>query len=134
MNPQTTKRYHLAGENFEMTVEIDHALMAEDKLHEINRFWTSADLRLAAHDGSVLKAVLELLFCRVQRVVVEDPFGLNVQGVINAFAWVDHSGNRKSGEEGWPDMDGQYGIRIVDVSDVTLDEEPSISEFRRVER
>lgn len=121
MNPQTTKRYRLAGENFEMTVEIDYAVMTT------HRFW-GADLPVAAHDGSVLKAVLKRLFCRVQRVVIEAPFGLNVQGVINAFAWVDHRGNRKDGEEGWPDMDGQYGIRIVDVSDVTLDEEPSISE------
>ncbi len=126
----TTKRYRMSADNFDMTVEIDHAVMTEDKLHEINRFWTGAESRLYEKDGFVLGAVLELLFCRVQRVIVEDPFGLSLEGVINEFAWKDHRGNRKNGQEGWPDMDGSYGIRIVDVDEVLLDERPTIREVQ----
>lgn len=128
MSPETTKRYCLTGDNFEMTVEIDHAVMTDEKLHEINRFWTSAEHRLWIADDVVLNAVLELLFCRVQRLIVEDPFGLNLNGVLHAFAWKDNQGSRKNGEEGWPEMDGSYGIRIVSVTEIDLDDEPVISE------
>jgi len=124
------KLYRLLGENFAMTVEIDHDVMTEEKLHEINNFWTNAEWRLDKKDGVVLHAVLDLLFCHVQRLIVEDPFGLNLKGVLYAFAWKDAKGNRKNGEEGWPDMDGNHGIRIVDVDEVTLDEEPSIREVK----
>ncbi len=128
MSPETTKRYCLTGDNFEMTVEIDHAVMTDEKLHEINRFWTSAEHRLAMVGGFVLNTVLEMLFCHVQRLIVEDPFGLNLNGVLHAFAWKDNQGSRKNGEEGWPEMDGSYGIRIVSVTEVDLDDEPVISE------
>lgn len=123
----TKKCYRMIGDNFEMTVEIDHAVMTEEKLHEINNFWTSPKSRVADR-GTVLHAVLALLFQRVQRVVVENPFGLNVHGVLYAFEWKGHCGEPKNGEEGWPEMDGRHGIRIVSVTDVDLDEEPVISE------
>ncbi|WP_068634934.1 DUF2528 family protein [Thauera butanivorans] len=126
----STKRYRLSGDNFDMTVEVDHAVLTEDKLHEINNFWSAADHRLKEHDGSVLDAVLEMLFNHVQRLIVEDSWGLNLYGVLHEFAWKDDEGNRKNGQEGWPDMDGSYGISIVRVSDVDLDENPIIAEVQ----
>lgn len=125
-----TKRYRLSGDNFDMTVEIDHAVLTEDKLHEINNFWANANCWLDIHDGSVFRAVLSMLFNNVQRLIVEAPFGLNLHGVLHEFAWKDDKGNRKHGQEGWPDMDGSYGIRIVHVGEVDLDERPLIEEVQ----
>lgn len=128
MNPNTTKRYHLGGENFEISVEIDHAILTEDKLLEINRFWTGAEERIAESD-SVLNAVLKMLFNHVQFMAAESNFGVSVASLIRDFAWKDRQGNRKNGQEGWPDMDGSYGIRIVDCwSELFLDDNPRITE------
>lgn len=44
----------------ELTVEIDHDVMTDEKLHEINNFWSNADYRLE-RQGSVLNAVLVML-------------------------------------------------------------------------
>lgn len=128
MNPTTTKRYHLGGENFEMSVEIDHAMLTEDKLLEINRFWTGAEDRLA-ESGSAVNAVLKLLFLNVQQMAGESRFGVSVSSVIQEFASKDARGNPKDGQEGWPEMDGSYGIRIVDCwNELFLDDDPRITE------
>jgi hypothetical protein len=34
----------------ELTAEIDHDVMTDEKLHEINNFWSNADYRLSARD------------------------------------------------------------------------------------
>ena len=41
-------------------IEIDHDLMTEEKLHQINNFWSDSEYRLNKH-GSVLNAVLIML-------------------------------------------------------------------------
>lgn len=41
-------------------IEIDHDVMTEEKLHQINNFWSDSEYRLNKH-GSVLNAVLIML-------------------------------------------------------------------------
>ncbi|CTT58870.1 putative single-stranded DNA binding protein of prophage [Escherichia coli] len=41
-------------------IEIDHDFMTEEKLHQINNFWSDSEYRLNKH-GSVLNAVLIML-------------------------------------------------------------------------
>lgn len=124
------KLYRLHGDNFDMTVEVDHAVLTEDKLHEINNFWSAADHRLKEHDGSVLDAILEMLFSKVQFMVAEAGGLLSLNSALFKFSWRDRRGAYKDGEEGWPDMDGSYGIRIVEIGELTFDESPLIEEVQ----
>lgn len=96
-----------------MTVEIDHSLMTEKELHELNNFWSCAKDRLSDEGGNILNTVLKLLLERVLSVQFEQ--GLNTQGVINAFDW-DYNG----GQEGYPKLDGSSGIKLLDVDGFML--------------
>lgn len=96
----------------ELTVEIDHDVMTEEKLHEINNFWSNADYRLKRHE-TVLEAVLVMLAKEALLIALSQ--GYNTYGVVSEFDWSE--GN---GVEGWPSMDGSDGIKIthVDVSGI----------------
>ncbi|EFK2935836.1 DUF2528 family protein [Escherichia coli] len=96
----------------EIDIEIDHDVMTEEKLHEINNFWSEAKYRLMKHE-SVLNAVLIMLAQHAMLIALENNF--NTYGVVCEFDWKE--GN---GQEGWPPMDGSEGIKItgVDVSGV----------------
>lgn len=101
-----------------MKVEIDHDVMTEASLHDINNFWIDADKRLAMQDGSVLHAVLTMLLFEVLCVQLEGD--LNLVGVIESFNWEAKFG--RCGIEGWPKMDGTMGIRIVEVEGIVFQE------------
>ena len=85
-------------------IEIDHDVMTEEKLHQINNFWSDSEYRLNKH-GSVLNAVLIMLAQHALLIAISSD--LNAYGVVCEFDWND--GN---GQEGWPPMDGSEGIRI----------------------
>ena len=98
----------------EMTVEIDHSIMTEEQLHELNNFWSTATERIGDEDGNVLHAVLKLLLERVLLVQLEG--GYSIQGVINSFDWDYQHGN--GGQEGYPKLDGSSGIKLLGVDGV----------------
>jgi hypothetical protein len=104
------KRYALVDFNdeFLVTVEIDHDVMTDERLHEINDFWSGSKGRLSDARGSVLVAVLKLLHCELWWTQARAG-GLTRQGVIDAFAW--KNGN---GIEGWPSLDGSDGIELIE--------------------
>ena len=89
----------------ELTVEVDHEMVTESALAEINEFWSDHEYRAQKH-GSLLNAVLIMLAQHAIPMAYEH--GYNVYGVVSMFDWDD--GN---GQEGWPPMDGSYGIKIV---------------------
>ncbi|TQI78729.1 uncharacterized protein DUF2528 [Serratia fonticola] len=100
----------------DLIVEIDHDIMTEEKLHQINNFWTDSKGRLTDEDGNILHVVLKILGRRCFHLCTAD--------------WFDGSElAAKFDEEGWPPMDGSHGIRIIDcdelefdVSDITVSE------------
>ncbi|WP_321367647.1 DUF2528 family protein [uncultured Desulfuromusa sp.] len=94
-----------------ITVEIDHNIMTEEALHEINNFWSEAEDRLADADGNILNAVLTSLCEVVLRGLCAD--NLNIHGVILSFDW-ENSYFYDNAHEGWPKMDGSMGIKIID--------------------
>jgi hypothetical protein len=94
-----------------MTVEVDHSLITDKELHELNNFWSNAKDRLNDEGGNILNTVLKLLLERVLSVQFEQD--LNTQGVINAFDWDYQYGN--GGQEGYPKLDGSSGIKLLDV-------------------
>lgn len=95
-----------------MVVEIDHAVMTDEKLHEINRFWTEPEYRLARRDDNIVKVVLAMLARRAFHLAMES------FDVVREFSWKDGRG-----QEGWPAMDGSEGIKIIEVEEFDFDEE-----------
>lgn len=88
------------GEGY-LDVEVDHDLLTENSLYEINNFWIDADARLDDQEGNLLFAVLALL--------AERCFLLSYRGCWSASMLIDAFNQ----EEGWPPMDGSYGIKII---------------------
>lgn len=103
----------------EMHIEVDHDVMTEKQLHEINNFWSGADYRLKESGGSVLNAVLAHLAAAAMNVAVE--CYVNTEGVVEEF--------NGDGREGWPPMDGSEGFKItyVNVSEVFQIEDMAIT-------
>lgn len=91
----------------ELTVEIDHSIMTEENLEEINSFWSNDKYRIT-ECGSTLNAVLIMLAQEV--FSFENPLLAFTEYAIRRFDW-----DQDHGIEGWPKMDGSYGIKILDI-------------------
>ncbi len=91
----------------ELTVEIDHDIVTEQALTEINEFWSGHEYRVMKH-GSVLNAVLVMLAQHAIPLVYEHSY--NTYGAVSLFDW-----DEGNGQEGWPPMDGTNGFKIVGV-------------------
>jgi len=102
------KRYLCEWEAASVVVEIDHDVMTDEKLSEINRFWSGDQIRLRAAKGNITTAVLRML---TATALTESFSRVCVVRVFN-----------EEGIEGWPPMDGSYGIKIVSINEVTIDE------------
>lgn len=85
-----------------LIVEVDHDVLTENELHQINEFWVSADERLEECDNDILHVVLGLLAEVCFRHCFDGRFSASM--LIDAF---------ESGVEGWPRMDGSAGIKII---------------------
>lgn len=86
------------AEDFDMLIEIDHDVMTEANLHEINNFWGGAERRLADSD-TVLLAVLK---------------NLCVTFMDESVQRLDPMASFKNGDvEGWPPLDGSQGIKVL---------------------
>jgi hypothetical protein len=94
-------------------VEVNHELMTEEKLHEINNFWSGHEARIR-DDETALNAVLKMLTEAVARLQIE--YNYNTFGIVSLFDWDDGGG-----QEGWPKMDGSFGIKITDVDQFLFD-------------
>lgn len=108
--PADIKRYRMTYNDFDITVEIDHSMLTDADLYEINNFWSGSEDRLSDAGGSLRTAVLKMLCAEILRLTLTelDPIG--------AFDW-----KKKSGVEGWPAMDGSEGIKIIDYDELTID-------------
>jgi hypothetical protein len=110
-----------------ITVEVDHQLMTEKELHEINNFWSGSKSRLRNAKGSVLHAVLKML-CR-GTLYIQLTNDYNLYGVVNEYDWKD--GN---GVEGWPNMDGSEGIKITAIEEFCFDsDEVDVEELAKAQ-
>ena len=103
------KEYTLDYDNkAEVVVEVDHDILKDELLHEINNFWSDADERLSVCDGNILKAVLRLLATAALR-----------EEIIN---WSAVTSFQKGVIEGWPRLDGCCGIKLIKVEELILDD------------
>lgn len=94
----------------EAVFDIDHDIMTDEKLHEINNFFTNPKWREKAK-GSLVNGVL----CMLGALVIREQFEHDyfIEDLIKQFDW-----DAGRGMEGWPPMDGSHGITIVDVTDI----------------
>lgn len=86
----------------QLVVEVNHALLTEERLHQMNNFWRDARKRLEEHDGNVLHTVLAML--------AVECFYLCIRGCYSSTMLIDEF---ERGVEGWPLMDGRAGIMII---------------------
>lgn len=91
----------------ECKVAIDESKASEKFLHEINNFWGNSKSRLREAKGDVAKAVATMLIKQCFSLQYQN-YGLNSWGVMQCFDW-----DEGEGQEGWPKMDGSYGIAII---------------------
>lgn len=100
MSKKTTKCYRVEDENgLGIVVDIDHAIVTDAALHEINNFWSGAKIRLTVANGDILLCVLRLLWRSVMYLTME------THSVREQF-----NGNEV---EGWPRMNGTQGWGLV---------------------
>lgn len=90
-----------------VTVEIDHDILTDELLHEINNFWSEAEYRLRVASGNVLKAVLKML---ARDALVEEVSGTNAHYLFT-----------QDPPEGWPKLDGSYGIKFISCEELVID-------------
>lgn len=104
------KQYTISYDHtFDVVVEVDRAVLTDELLHEINDFWSDNDYRLRQSDGDVLLVVLKMLALRAFNMAFRS---FDVVGEFN-----------ERGVEGWPKLDGSYGLKLVSVDEIELDEE-----------
>lgn len=104
------KRYTISYDwTFDLVVTIDHDVLTDEKLHEINNFWSGAKQRLGRAGGDICKAVLTMLALQAFRMTVTDlgPEGRLLRGE----------------EEGWPPLDGSHGIQLISLDYFEFDED-----------
>ncbi|WP_312156293.1 DUF2528 family protein [Lelliottia nimipressuralis] len=105
------KRYKIEWNDIaEAVFDIDHDIMTDEELHEINNFFSNSKWRIKSK-GSLVNAVL----CMLGALVIHEQFEHDyfIEDLIKQFDW-----DAGKGMEGWPPMDGSHGITIVDVTDI----------------
>jgi len=91
----------------DVRIEIDHDLITDELLHEINNFWGGAEERIE-EEGSVLNAVLKLL--------AQEALSEQVRSLYNVAEEF-----KTEPPEGWPKLDGSCGIKLLSCDEVTFD-------------
>ena len=104
------KRYAVTWfDTLTLTVDIDHDIVTDELLTQINTFWNGADDRLQDADGNVLIAVLKMLGQRCWPLVIDHC--CSEKELIQVF----------DGMEGWPKMDGSSGFKIIQCDELEFD-------------
>jgi hypothetical protein len=102
------KRYTLTYDwSFDAVVTIDHDVCTDERLHEINNFWGDAAYRLQRAGGDITRAVLKMLALQL--------FHTTITELGPEEMW------RTDAPEGWPNLDGSYGITLESLDYFELD-------------
>lgn len=105
-----------------VVIEVDHDIVTDQVLHEINDFWSDNEYRLMQNNGNILHTVLKLIAREAFHIAESNNY--NTYGVVLEFSW-----DEGRGVEGYPPMDGTHGFKITyvetdlfDYSDMTVKE------------
>lgn len=103
--------------NWSCTIEVNEEFLILDQckpdqpyntlmaMKEMVLFWTDGDKSLEENDGDVTKTFLQQLAREITIIQISNNY--NLKGVISEFRNM----------EGWCQMDGSYGLKIIDVDD-----------------
>lgn len=94
------------AETFDITFEVNHEVMTDEKFKEVNQFFYGAETRLSMHDGNLHKAVLEL-YARI---------------FFEKYSTVCNPISRFNSEEGFYPLDETSGINIIRFDEANLSE------------
>ncbi|MFP9470297.1 DUF2528 family protein [Pectobacterium brasiliense] len=94
----------------DLIIAINHDIVTDELLNQINSFWLDGAERLEDEDGDVLAAVLKMLGRRCWTLMIQH--GYDVNQLICHF---------NDGEEGWPKMNGSSGFQIIDCDELEFD-------------
>jgi len=87
----------------------DKPYTALDAMREQILFWTGGEWRLKRNNGDVVKTYLQQLGREIALIVTTER--VNLLGVIDNF----------KDREGWPVMDGGWGVKILFTEDIEFD-------------
>lgn len=101
------KKYKVTYDHqIDMIVEIDHSIMTDEKLHEINNFWGDSSYRFAESNRNITETVLKML--------AKEAFAETIK------SWDPIKAIEVA--EGWPaSMDGSFGIKIIKIDEVVFE-------------
>lgn len=117
----TLKKYKISRDYWECLVEIDESFVIPtlklndgnyttlDAMKEMILFWNGGASRLDLNDGDITKTFLQQLAREIQFIILEHNY--NLIGVISAFTQ----------REGWFDVDGSAGIKLMFVDDLEIE-------------
>ena len=115
------KKYKISRDYWECLVEIDESFVIPtlklndgnyttlDAMKEMILFWNGGASRLDLNDGDITKTFLQQLAREIQFIILEHNY--NLIGVISAFTQ----------REGWFDVDGSAGIKLMFVDDLEIE-------------
>lgn len=107
------KKYKITFESFiydwNCVVEIDEE-KSKAPIKEMVEFWMGWEHRLAMNDNDYIKTFLQQLARKIFYLSFAE--GYNLNGIITCFNnWI----------EGWYKMNGEYGIKILEVDPVEIE-------------
>ncbi|AXF86412.1 hypothetical protein DTO96_102166 [Ephemeroptericola cinctiostellae] len=97
-----TYTLRLAG-LFDVTFEVNHEVMTDERFHEVNNFWSNSDGRLEENNGDICKTVLKLY----ARTFFECTHYFSPVEAFNQ-------------EEGFYNLSDKSGIKVLDYDRVEL--------------
>lgn len=96
-------------EGAKLGLEIDETVFTPEKGVEFMSFWHGGeDIIETEHDGRVYDAVAATVFLHL---LISEAH--NTNAALDLFSWAEGQFSSPP-QEGFPDMDGQYGLKIVE--------------------
>lgn len=108
------ERFLIQYDDHAITLQLDRALLTEEKATQINQFWGGAESRLDAEDGDVIRAVVRLFGAAAIRCMLsEGGASFSASDTGAARWWLEKVLDDQA--EGW------YGAEELGVAIVTAD-------------
>lgn len=106
---------------YEVTLEVNHAILTEEVATQINQFWSDDTWRLPAEDGDVVRTVIRLFGSRMIQMMLSEG-GASFSSMFESLNTGDNPGPYWTAdmhnEEGWGGAQaghpyGFCGIRVI---------------------
>lgn len=117
------KRYTVKDtwKDFEVTLEVNHRILTEERATMINQFWSDDDHRLSAEDENVVRAVVRLFGLNIINTMLAEGgacFSIDFRSPLTDESPAPYWTRDQHNEEGWGGSEsnepyGWCGIRVI---------------------